>query len=66
MILKWYACVCVCVCVCVDVMNLKYALCWYITYQFIPCYANAIHKPHTRILKPFEDSKPTGLKVDIA
>ena len=25
----------------------------------------AIHK-HTRILKPFEDSEPTGLKVDIA
>ena len=35
------------------------------TYQFIPCYASAIHK-HTRILKPFEDSKPTGLEVDIA
>jgi len=30
-------------------------------------YASAIHKhKHTRILKPFEDSKPTGLKVDIA
>ena len=37
------------------------------TYQFIPCYASAIHKnTHTRILKPFEDSEPTGLKVDIA
>ena len=35
------------------------------TYQFIPYYASAIHKhTHTRILKPFEDSKPTGLKVD--
>ena len=31
------------------------------TYQFIPCYASAIH-----ILKPFEDSKLAGLKVDIA
>ena len=35
------------------------------TYQFIPYYASAIHT-HTRILKPFEDSEPTGLKVDIA
>ena len=25
----------------------------------------AVHK-HTRILKPFENSEPTGLKVDIA
>ena len=32
------------------------------TYQFIPCYTQT----HTPILKPFEDSKPTGLKVDIA
>ena len=32
------------------------------TYQFIPYYASVIHKhTHTRILKPFEDSKPTGL-----
>ena len=37
------------------------------TYQFIPYYASAIHKHmHTRIFKPFEDSEPTGLKVDIA
>ena len=35
------------------------------TYQFIPYSASAIHK-HTHILKPFEDSEPTGLKVDIA
>ena len=50
--------VCVCVCVCVvDGMNLKYALRWHIhIYQFIP---------YTRILKPFQDSEPTGLKVDI-
>ena len=55
-----------CVCVCVDGMNLKYALRWHIhVYRFIPCYASAIHK-HTRILKPFEDSEPTGLKVDTA
>ena len=31
------------------------------TYQFIPYYASA-----TRILKSFEDSEPTELKVDIA
>ena len=37
------------------------------TYQFIPFYATAIHKhTHTPILKPSEDSEPTGLKVDIA
>ena len=37
------------------------------TYQFIPYYASAIHRQtHTRILKPFEDSLRTGLKVDIA
>ena len=41
------------------------------TYQFIPYYAAGnmctIHKhTHTPILKPSEDSEPTGLKVDIA
>ena len=37
------------------------------TYQFIPYYASAIHKhTHTRILKLFEDSEPTRLKVDVA
>ena len=37
------------------------------TYQLIPCYASAINKhTHTRILKPSEDSEPTGLKVDTA
>ena len=54
------ACVreCVRACVCVDRMNLKYALRRHIhIYQFIS---------YTRILKPFEDSEPTGLKVDIA
>ena len=35
--------------------------------QFIPYYASAVHKHvHTRILKPFENSEPTGLKVDVA
>ena len=38
-----------------------------ISTQFIQCYASAIHKhSHTRILRSFEDSKLTGLKVDIA
>ena len=38
-----------------------------ISAYFIPYYASAIHKhTHTCILKPFEDSEPTGLKVDIA
>ena len=36
------------------------------TYQFILCYAIAIHKhTHTRICKPFGDSEPVGLKVEI-
>ena len=37
------------------------------TCQFIPYCASAIHAHmHTCIFKPFEDSEPTGLKVDIA
>ena len=37
------------------------------TYLFIPYYASVIHKhTHTLILKPFEDSEPTGLIADIA
>ena len=56
---------CVRACVCEDGMNLHYVGIY--TYQFIPHYASAIHKEaHTRILKTFEDSEPTGLKVDIA
>ena len=36
------------------------------TYQFIPYNASATHKhTHARILKPFEDSEPKGLQVDI-
>ena len=52
-------------CVCVYGMNLKYALCWHIHISVHSYYASVIHK-HTHILKPFEDSEPTGLKVDIA
>ena len=61
-------CVCVCVCVCVDGMNFKYALRWHIhMLVHSVLYASIIHKhTHTRILKLFEDSEPTGLKVDIA
>ena len=37
------------------------------TYLFISYYAIAIHKhTRTRILKPFEDREPTGIKVDTA
>ena len=36
-----------------------------LTLPFISNYASAIHKhTNTHILKPFEDSEPTGLKVD--
>ena len=57
---------CVCVCVRIErtwsMHNVSIS-----TYQFIPYYASATRKhTHTRILKPFEDSEPTGLKVDIA
>ena len=36
-------------------------------HQFILYYTSALHKhTHARILKPFEDSEPVGLKVNIA
>ena len=58
--------VCVCVCVWTEwTWSMHYV--GISTYQFIPYYASAIRKhTHTPILKPSEDSKPTGLKVDIA
>ena len=34
------------------------------THQFLLYYAGVIHK-HTHILRPFEDSEPTVLKVDL-
>ena len=43
-------------------MNLNYG--GISTYQFIPYYASV--DTNTRILKPFEDREPIGLKVDIA
>ena len=59
-------CVCVHVCVCAEwTWSMHYI--GISTYQFIPYYASVIHKhTHTCILKPFEDSELTGLKVDIA
>ena len=56
-------CVCVCVCVCGrNELNVYTTL----AYPRISSFS-AIHKhTHTRILKPFEDSEPAGLKVDIA
>ena len=70
--------VCVCVCVCVHAwLHVCVCVCtertWSIhcagisTYRLILYYASTIHKhTHARILKPFEDSEPMGLKVDIA
>ena len=60
-------CVCVCVCVCMhvcerDELNVYTML----AYPRISSFC-AIHKQvRTRILKQFEDSELTGLKVDIA
>ena len=49
-------------CVCVDGMTVYIML----AYSRISSF-HAIHKhTHTRILKPFEDSEPTGLTVDTA
>ena len=59
---------CVCVCVCVDGMNLKYVLRWHIHISVLSvlCQCYTHKRTHTCILKSFEDSKPTGLKVDTA
>ena len=61
--------VCVCVCVrtrmCVDGMNLMYTLRWHICVSVHSVLYTSTHT-HTRVLKPYEDSKPTGVKVDIA
>ena len=80
MVFKWCVCVgererervCVCVCVCVcESVCVWTEWTWSIqyigisTYQFILYHASAIYK-HMHILKPFEDSEPMGLKVDIA
>ena len=54
-------CVSVCVCVCVNGMNLTYILFWHIHIS-----VHSVLYTSTCILKPFEDSEPTGLKVDIA
>ena len=57
-----------CVCVCVwNELEVCTTLAYPHNYEFILYYASAIHKhTHAHILKPFEDSEPTGLKVDIA
>ena len=61
-VLKWYESVCV-----RNELEVCTTLAYPHNYEFIPYCASAIHKhTHARILKPFEDSEPTGLKVDIA
>ena len=76
--MRMCVCVCVCVracvracvhaCVCVDRMNLKYAVRWHIhiSVHSVLCQHYTQAHAYTHILKPFEDSEPTGLKVDIA
>ena len=57
-------CVCVRVCECVDGMNLTYTLRWQIhVLVHSMLYTSTCTQ---RILRPFEDSEPTGLKVDTA
>ena len=60
-------CMCVCVCVCVRVCG-RNELNVYTTlaYPRISSFRTIYKHAHTRILKPFEDSELTGLKVDIA
>ena len=60
-------CVCVCmsVCVCVCGRN-ELEVCTTLAYPHISSFRTMPHKLHTHTLKPFEDSEPTGLKVDIA
>ena len=55
--------VAVCVCVYIYRMNLKYALRWHIHISVHSVLCQCVHT-NTRILTPFEDSEPTGLKVD--
>ena len=71
MVLKRYKNVCACVCgqnelkTCITLAYPHIIM----SYEFIPCYASAVHKhmhTHTHILKPLEDSELTGLQVDIA
>ena len=64
MALKWFQNVCVCVCV--DGMNVKHALRGHIHVSVHSVLCQCHKHTHTRILKPFEDNQPTGLKVDIA
>ena len=61
-----WECVCVCVCVCARARAMKYALRWHITISVHSLLCQCQKHTHTRIHKPFEDSEPTGLIVDIA
>ena len=51
-------------CACVYGMNWKYVLRWHS--HIIMSSFRAMPVLYTRILKPFEDSEPTGIQVDIA
>ena len=56
-------CVCVCVCVCGrNELNVYTTL----AYPRISSFRSTQARAHKHILKPFEDSELTGLKVDIA
>ena len=62
-------CACVCACVCVDGINLKYALRLAYPHTFILNYVSSIYTQahiHASSNHNYEDSKLTGLKVDIA
>ena len=56
----------VCVCVCVCGWN-ELEVCTTLAYPHISSFRTMpVPYTSTRTLKPFEDSEPTGLKVDIA
>ena len=56
-------------CVCVCGQN-EFKVCTMVSFshihKFIPYYASVYIHTNTHILKPFEDSEPMGLNVDIA
>ena len=61
-----FVCVCVCACACVCGRN-ELEVCTTLAYPHISSFRTMpVLYTSTHLLKLFEDSEPTGLKVDIA